>query len=189
MHSDAVPPCLLTAWQAHAPALRGWLIHQLHDRALAEDLLQDVFLKALRQGSRFCALENARAWLFEVARNTLTDQLRRRRETVELPEQLSAAEAEPPAAVDHLAQCLPRVLGELSPEDREAITCCDLEGMTQADYAAKLGLSLPGAKSRVQRARARLKAQLATACKVKFDEAGQVCCFTPRPPLSPAEST
>lgn len=185
MNENAAVPCLLASWQAHEPALRGWLIHQLHDRALAEDLLQDVFLKALRQGQRFCALENARAWLFEVARNTLSDQLRRRRGSVELPEDLRATEPELPAAVDSLSQCLPRVLGELSPEDREAITCCDLEGMSQADYAARLGISLPGAKSRVQRARARLKAQLASACKVKFDATGQVCCFTPRPPLEP----
>ncbi len=162
-------------------------MHQLRDRVLSEDLLQEVFLKALRQGQRFCALQNPRAWLFEVARNTLTDHLRRRRDSVELPEDLSAEET-PPATVDSLAQCLPRVLAELSVEDRDAITCCDLEGMSQADYAARLGISLPGAKSRVQRARARLKAQLASACKVRLDEAGRICCFTPRPPL-PDDST
>lgn len=175
-------PCLIRAWAAHEAALRGWLQRQSGEHALAEDLLQDVFLKALRQGQRFCALENARAWLFEVARNTLTDHLRSRRATVELPEDLIAADTEAPAPVEGLAQCLPRVLGELSPEDRDAITCCDLEGMSQADYAARLGISLPGAKSRVQRARARLKAQLSSACQVKLDEQGHVCCFTRRPP-------
>ena len=179
-------PCLLAAWQTHESALRGWLIHQLHDPTLSEDLLQEVFLKALRQGKRFCALENPRAWLFEVARNTLTDHLRRRRDSIELPEDLHV-DNEVPAAIDGLAQCLPRVLAELSAADRDAITCCDLDGMSQAEYAAKLGVSLPGAKSRVQRARARLKAQLASACKLRFDEAGRVCCFTPRPPLEPID--
>lgn len=182
MSAPAAVPCLLAAWSAHERALRAWLLHRLHDPAQADDLLQDVFLKALRQGQRFCALENARAWLFEVARNTLADQQRRKRETVPLPEDL-AQEADTPETVDGLAACLPRVLAELSPADREAITCCDLEGMSQADYAARLGISLPGAKSRVQRARARLKAQLSSACQVKLDAAGKVCCFTPRPPL------
>jgi RNA polymerase sigma-70 factor, ECF subfamily len=42
----------------------------------AEDLLQNVFLKALRQGRRFCSVENGRAWLFQVARNALADGLR-----------------------------------------------------------------------------------------------------------------
>lgn len=180
--STAAMPCLLRAWDAHERGLRGWLIHQLHDKALAEDLLQDVFLKAMRQGERFCNIENARAWLFEVTRNTVADQLRRGHDSIELPEELSVDE-EVGAPVDSLSNCLPRVLSELSAEDCEAITCCDIEGMSQADYAAKLGISLPGAKSRVQRAHSRLKAQLTCACQVRYDEAGRVCCFTPRPPL------
>lgn len=182
MSETSTVPCLLVAWRANEQALRGWLIHQLHDKPLAEDLLQDVFLKAMRQGERFCAIENARAWLFEVTRNTLADQLRRTRDSVALPDDLSVSEEVAPP-VDSLANCLPRVLAELSAEDREAITCCDLNGMSQADYAHQLGISLPGAKSRVQRARQRLKAQLACACQVRFDEQGKVCCFVPRPPL------
>lgn len=149
---------------------------------MAEDILQDVFIKALRQGERFCDIENARAWLFEVTRNALADQLRRSRETVELPDDLHATEEVVPT-VDSLSQCLPRVLAELASDDRDAITCCDIDGMSQADYAAKLGISLPGAKSRVQRARQRLKARLASACQVRFDKQGKVCCFTPRSPL------
>ncbi|MDZ4255830.1 MAG: sigma factor-like helix-turn-helix DNA-binding protein, partial [Sulfuritalea sp.] len=95
---------------------------------------------------------------------------------------LAAEPAAVLAPVDGLAQCLPRVLAELAAEDRDAITCCDIEGMTQKDYAARLGLSLPGAKSRLQRARARLKARLTVACQVSFDAGGAVCCFVPRQP-------
>ncbi len=181
-------PCLQQAWALHAAALHGWLRHHLGDEVQAEDLLQDVFIKAMRQGRNFCALENARAWLFEVTRNALADHLRRQRESVPLPEDLCAGE-ETPAMVDALSACLPRVISELSADDRDAITCCDLQGMSQADYAARLGISLSGAKSRVQRARVRLKAQLACACKVQLDEAGRVCCFTPRPPLGPSRPT
>lgn len=181
MTESAAVPCLLRAWAEHERSLRGWLIHQLHDAALAEDLLQDVFLKAMRQGQRFCCLENARAWLFEVTRNALADHLRRARETVELPADL-VAEHHELAPIDGLAGCLPRVLAELSAADREAIIQCDLQGMSQAAYAASLGISLPGAKSRVQRARARLKERLATACQVSFDAAGKVCGFKPRTP-------
>lgn len=181
MSTSPAMPCLMRAWAQHERALRGWLIHQLHDSALAEDLLQDVFLKAMRQGSRFCALDNARAWLFEVTRNALADQLRRTRDTVELPENLPHT-LEALAPIDGLAACLPRVLSELGEEDRDAIVCCDLKGMSQAAYAEKLGLSLPGAKSRIQRARRRLKAQLASACQVRLDAQGKVCCFVPRPP-------
>lgn len=162
------------------------MVRQLRDKALAEDLLQDVFLKALRQGEQFCRIDNAKAWLFEVARNTLADHLRRKHETIELPTDL-CVEDELPPPVDGLANCLPRVLSELSKEDREAITCCDLEGMSQSDFARRFALTLPAAKSRVQRARLRLKAQLASACQVSFDEQGKVCCFKPRPPLADSD--
>ena len=75
------------------------------------------------------------------------------------------------------------MLSELSPEDREAITLCDLEGLPQDEYARRRGLSLPGAKSRIQRARKRLREQLSQACQVRLDAAGQVSDFVPRPPL------
>ena len=177
------PPCLLDAWSAHESELRGYLRHRLGDVHDADELLQDIFLKALRQGRRFCAVENARAWLFQVTRNALTDRLRSNREHLPLPEDMPAPVADTMPQVDDLSQCLPRVLAELSDADRLALTLCDIEGQPQQVLADRLGLSLPGAKSRLQRARVRLRQRLVEACQVRFDEAGTVCCFSPRPPL------
>lgn len=175
--------CLQKAWMQNEPELRSWARHRLRDAADVDDLLQDLFLKALRQGERFCSVDNARAWLFEVARNTLADRLRVVRDTVELPDDLPSPEAELPDAVDGLSACLPRVLSEMTAEDREAITLCDLQGMPQADYAAAKGLTLSAAKSRIQRARLRMKRQMTAACNVKLDTVGHVQDFVPRPPL------
>lgn len=171
--------CLTSAWTAHAPELRGWARKRLHNTAEADDLLQDIFLKSLRQGERFCSVQNARAWLFEVARNALADHLRVSRETVELPEDL-AESVEDMDAVDGLTVCLPRVLAELSPQDRDAITQCDLLGVPQADFAASHGLSLTATKSRVQRARQRLKQRMTEVCQVQTDDGGHVADFVPR---------
>lgn len=175
-------PCLLDVWAAHEVELRRFLRRHSPSASDAEDVLQDVFLKALLQEERFCALHNPRAWLFEVARNALADQGRRTRPVVSLPEDLAAPEFDL-SEVDRLAGCMPRVLSELSSEDREAIELCDIGGMTQRAFAELKGLSLPGAKSRVQRARQRLRSQLLCACKVVLDEHQHVCCFVPRPPL------
>ena len=159
----------------------------------ADDLLQEVFLRAVLQGVDFCRVENPRAWLFQVARNLLVDRLRLTREQVPLPDDLLADAPPEIAPVDLLSHCLPRVLSELSAEDRDAIVLCDIQGMTQKDFAERLQLSLPAAKSRVQRARLRLRAQLADACQLTFDAEGKVCCFVPRPPLeagtSPSDGT
>lgn len=175
--------CLMTAWFATETELRGYLCHRTGRVEDSEDLLQEVFIKALRQGERFCRVDNPRAWLFQVARNTLADRLRVSHAQVPLPDDLAAPMDEPTLAVDDLSQCLPRVLSELSEADRLAITLCDIEGRTQQDLADRLGISLPGAKSRIQRARQRLRSRMEAACKVRFDEQGEICCFTPRPPL------
>ena len=145
------------------------------------------------QGVDFCRVENPRAWLFQVARNLLVDRLRLTREQVPLPDDLLADAPPEIAPVDLLSHCLPRVLSELSAEDREAIVLCDIQGVTQKAFAERLGLTLPAAKSRVQRARLRLRSQLADACQLTFDAEGKVCCFVPRPPLeagtSPSDGT
>ncbi len=182
MQGSADRPCLTRAWRETRGELHGWLRHRLDGDAEADDLLQEVFLRALRQGDAFCALDNPRAWLFQVARNTLTDRLRTRRPQVELGDELAAAESEQLAPVDQLSQCLPRVLAELSVADRLAIELCDIAGQPQQALAERLGISLSGAKSRLQRARLRLRARLVEGCQVCFDEAGQVAGFVPRPP-------
>jgi RNA polymerase sigma-70 factor (ECF subfamily) len=171
--------CLIQVWTLHEPELRGWARHRLKNPTDTDDLLQDLFLKALRQGERFCSVHNARAWLFEVARNTLADRLRVARETVELPEDLSNPVNEADT-VDALTACLPRVLSELDAEDRDAITLCDLQGMAQADYALAKGLTLSAAKSRLQRARRHMKRHMTIACKVSTDDRGHVTDFVPR---------
>ncbi len=55
--------CALRAWQAHEGELLGFLAHHASDADATQDLLQEVFVKALRQGG-FCALDNPRAWLW-----------------------------------------------------------------------------------------------------------------------------
>lgn len=179
--------CVLQAWNNHEGELRGWFQRRLGNPADAEDMLQDVFLKAMRQGKEFCDIRNARAWLFEVGRNALADRLRVARNTVPLPESLPSPQVEL-APVDGLASCLPKALAALSAEDREALTLCDLDGMPQEQFARHLGLTLPAAKSRVQRARKRLRAQLTTVCQVQLDDAGHVCGFTPSKCGEPAPS-
>ncbi|MDD5057375.1 MAG: sigma-70 family RNA polymerase sigma factor [Sideroxydans sp.] len=172
-------PCIVKAWHAHESELRNYIRHRTGDADLADDLLQEVFVKAMQQGKQFCVLDNARAWLFQVARNALIDQHRLGRNGVELPDDIPSPEPahEPLRA---LSACVARVLSELSPEDRDIIEQCDLEGVKQKDYATRHSLSLAAVKSRLLRARTRMRARMSTACQVQFDERGQVESHIPR---------
>jgi RNA polymerase sigma-70 factor (ECF subfamily) len=176
--------CVVTAWAAHEGELRGYLRHQLADEHGAEDLLQEVFVKAMRQGEGFCSLNNPRAWLFQVARNALIDRARLAKAQVPLDEvadSMVAPAEETLAPVDALAGCVGRVLGELAAEDAAIVRACDLEGLTVREFAERHGLSLSAAKSRLLRARQRLRDRLTSACQVRFGDDGCVSGHVPRP--------
>ena len=176
----ATSSCHNTAWRRYKGEILGFLEHRAGSVAEADDLLQEVFVKVLLQGKAFCELDDPRAWLFRVARNLIIDRRRlaKTREPLQpLPDDLSAQPVPEIDPVDLLTHCLPSVLSKLSAKDREAIAFCDLQGVTPSDYARQLGLSLPAAKSRLQRARLRLRSRLAKSCRVSYDGAGKLCCF------------
>jgi RNA polymerase sigma-70 factor, ECF subfamily len=177
--------CIASAWHKHEGELHGYLRHRLADAAAADDVLQDVFVKALRQGRGFCALDNPRAWLFQVARNALVDRARTAHPHEPLPEELAESTlsvSDPLAPIAALADCVSRVLTDLPADDAAILRGCDLQGQTQVAFAKTAGLSLPAAKSRLQRARKRLRERLVQVCQVRFDEQCRVCCHMPRQP-------
>lgn len=192
--------CVADAWAQHESELRQFLRRRAPPGSEPDDLLQEVFLRAMRQPQGLCGMANPRAWLFATARHLVIDRWRSGQ--TPLAEDLTldaltqgtvddvlmmsvltgmgAGPDEEPLPVDALAQCLPRVLAELTDQDRDIIIQCDIQGMSQRDYAQLLGLSLPAAKSRLQRARRRLREQLVRGCQVSFDDDGQVEGFVPR---------
>lgn len=173
--------CIAQAWQAHEGELRGYLRHRMAEADAADDVLQDVFVKAMRQGQGFCTLTNPRAWLFQVARNALIDRARTSHPTELLADDAPIADPGPVelAPVDTLAECLTSVIGTLAPEDAAVLRACDLQGQTVREYAQLCGLSLPAIKSRLLRARQRLRERLLVDCQVGFDLDGSVCCYVP----------
>lgn len=160
-----------------APALRKLIFGFTREWHATEDLLQETFLRVHERLDTLLDAASMRAWLGRIARNVLADHHRRRGAAgVE-----SAVEDElpPPAEdgsnLDHVvAGWLEAHLRELDPADAEALRLVDLEGKTQRELAARQGLSLSGAKSRVQRARAKLRARLEACCAFAQDARGGI---------------
>lgn len=177
--------CLMTAWNKHQAELHGWLLKQSNNPQQAEDLLQDVFIKALNNKQRFCTLDDARSWLFTIAKNTLIDASRKQSPQLlaEIwPEMLTTEAPGDPLVLDQLLElqaCMRRVLAELDDDDREVIEQCDIHHLSQQAFADQQGLTLVAVKSRIQRARRKLRANMVSACQIKFD-GDKVCCFTSR---------
>jgi RNA polymerase sigma-70 factor (ECF subfamily) len=141
----------------------------------AEDVVQDVYLKIQTRIGTVEAEERVGAWVYRVARNAVYDFYRARKPTQELDETSSPI---PDPADDEmearLSEAVRGMLDGLSPDQKTALYLTEYEGMTQRDLAAELGISVSGAKSRVQRARARLKALLLDCCQFELDRRGKV---------------
>ncbi|CAG8999017.1 MAG: hypothetical protein CENE_00981 [Candidatus Celerinatantimonas neptuna] len=180
-HNNATAPCLIKTWHLSESKIYYWLLRHSGDQDLSFDLLQDTFLKALQQQHAFCHIKNQQAWLFRVANNLLIDTLRKsdKQPVLAFSEWKQDTPHEEHAPVDSLAQCLPKALSQLCPEDREIIEQCDLSGVTQQQFAKDHQLTLAATKSRIQRARKKIKTILKTQCHIRFDEQQRVCCFYP----------
>ena len=137
-----------TFYREHASAVLGFLVSLSRDRALAEDLLQDTFIKATRSLGSYRG-GSPRAWLFAIARSTFIDHTRRRR--VDPVEEIDQTAPPDPDVAERLV--IEDVLSRLPERQRTALVLADQVGMPHAEVAETLGIS-PGA-SRVLIHRAR----------------------------------
>lgn len=166
-------------WGSHRRALHRFVRARVPEPATAEDIVQEILARALARRETLEDPKRLRQWLYAIARNAIADHYRSRRILAELPESLAteAVEREP---IRELARCLPRFVESLPPPYRRAVELSGLEGLTQREAAARLGLSTSGAKSRVQRARRMLAARLRECCDLEFDGRGALASYTPR---------
>jgi RNA polymerase sigma-70 factor (ECF subfamily) len=167
-------------WNELAGKLRGFIRRRVPIEAEADDILQDVFLKLARRADELPEPAKLHGWIFLITRNAIIDRYRTRKETVPVPETM-AAEAQPaPEELDGLNASLHRMIGSLAEPYREAILLTDIEGLSQVNLAKRLGISVSGAKSRVQRGRQALKKMLLDCCRFEFDRRGGINDCRPR---------
>jgi len=162
-------------YQAFGRQLRLFILKRVDDPDDAEDLLQEVFIKIHTHLDTVQDHSRLLPWLYQVARNTVADYHRSRRPLNELPETLTEdpepLEAEPAA---RLAAGLSEMLACIPESYRQALEMAEIQGLKQSQVAERLGLSLSGAKSRVQRGRAMLRQALFDCCHFEFDRRGGV---------------
>ncbi len=170
-----------TTWKNLRGELRGFLVGQVGEPATADDLLQDVFLKLHRRVGDLKEITSPRAWLYQVARNAAIDHWRQRRDTTELPSNLTHAEAPTEELIQaKLAPCLRPMIENLPAAYGNALRLTELDELSQAEAARKLGISLTALKSRVRRGRAQLREMLLHCCEFELSTAGRVLDCWPR---------
>lgn len=142
------------------------LCAHLVDPGAADDLTQEVYLRAVPALERFRGESSARTWLLTIARRTCADHLRRRIRRRRLVERVAATTAPADAIEPDVAECvarhdLDRLVETLEPGRRDAFVLTQVLGLSYADAAEVLDVPVGTIRSRVARARAELVARLA----------------------------
>ena len=146
---------LRAAYAAHGPELYRFALRQLRDAGAAEEVVQEVFLRAWRRADRYDAsVAGLRVWLFAIARNLVVDESRRRAVrpwrqglTDDVEAHGGSVGAADSSIID--AWLVEEALRRLRPEHRLVIVEAYLRGRPHAEIAAEAGVPLGTVRSRV----------------------------------------
>ena len=143
-----------------------------------DDLLQDCYLKVSQGLPGLQDRERVTAWVFRIARNLVVDHLRSRQR-----ELLSGSWREDPTSRDGagtpdlhttVASWIGHFVDQLPQKYAEVVRLSELQGLSHRAIADRLGISVSGIKSRVQRGRAQLRSKLLACCSFEFDRRGRI---------------
>ena len=162
---DAAPLAVLL--ENHRAFLR-YLERRVGDRELAEDILQDAFIKVMDRPDQAPADEGVVPWFYRTLRNAAIDRFRRRdaasRAIETFTRELESQTAPEPELEAEICACIGRLATTLKPEYAEALQAIDVQGMAVKAYAEQRGLSPGNAGVRVFRAREALKKRVTDSC-------------------------
>ncbi len=159
-------------YQRHAEMIYNLAYRLSGDEDQASDLAQEVFFRAFRHLERFRGRSSLKTWLYRVGLNHCRSRLARRRwffvpvaegdptEGLQLVDRRRDPEAR--AMAGERDQILHRALAKLPLPFREVVVLCDLEGLTYEEIAEVLGVRIGTVRSRIARARGKLRVLLDT---------------------------
>jgi RNA polymerase sigma-70 factor (ECF subfamily) len=162
-------------WQEYHDKLLSFILKRVKNKTIAEDILQDVFLKILSKIHTLKDTSKLKSWLYQVTRNAVSDYHNN-------SEKLNNIYADKPDTVfedeenvqEEVAGWLGSLIKSLPDKYREAIELSEFEGVSQKDISGKLNISYPAVRSRVRRGRLMLKDKLTACCLFNVDVYGNV---------------
>lgn len=171
----SAPPLNESTLKALIPKLRGFLSRRISNAADVDDLTQEILLRIHQSANTLEDERRIHGWIWQIARNAVIDHYRRRRPTVDLDSLDLDIEAEESSDIQELVLTwLAPTIQRLPEPYRDAMRLSEIEGLTQAEVATRLSLSVSGAKSRIQRGRVKLREALQACCHFDFDDAGKI---------------
>ena len=153
------PPTPAELVRQYSRAVLSVCLARMNNRHDAEDVMQDVFVKAIEKLHQLQNPARVGPWILQIARTTCIDHLRRRKPTEQLPEHISAPEVESTGHLDHLGH-LHSTIRRLPSDHAEVLSLYYMDGHRSAHVAELLGITSAAVRQRLVRARAMLHEML-----------------------------
>lgn len=157
--------------------LENFIYSKVKDKVISKDILQEVFIKIHLHQHSIKDQSKITAWIYQLTRNTIHDYYRKlvilNGET-EIPHDVSEL---PLPNEQGLERCVLPFIHQLPQKYKDALLLTDIKGLSQTQLAEQLNISYPAAKSRVQRARQKLKELFTDCCYIHSDVYGNIMSY------------
>lgn len=164
--------------------LKAYILTKTKDKAIAEDIVQNVMIKLVESHQKDTQITNIKAWLFQVSRHCISDYYKNllmselnsdidklNSDISKLNSDMNEFNALPELAISDYIVPMIRLLPE---QFSIALEKSDIDKIPQQDIANQLNLSLSATKMRIQRGRVKLRALFAECCHLEYDKNGQL---------------
>jgi RNA polymerase sigma-70 factor (ECF subfamily) len=137
-------------WSEFGQQLLSFIRYQVKDNSIADDILQEVFIKILFNIDSLSDQSKLRSWIYQIARNQIFDYYRKDKSDYLSSDTLPDLNEESPADfMQKVVEDMISMMNELPPEYCQSLCMTEIAGLNQKTYAEKVGISYSGAKSRI----------------------------------------
>lgn len=159
-------------WNHYANDIKYFILSKVKDVNIADDLLQETFIKVHTKLSALKDEDKVKPWLFSIARYTVMDYFRERDFVYEMTDEDVVLEDQ---KLEHSEiDCLRGIVKNLPKKYRDPLFLSDIKGMKQSKISEQLHLPLPTVKSQIQRGRKLITQGFMDCCDYKVNDNGHL---------------
>jgi RNA polymerase sigma-70 factor (ECF subfamily) len=159
-------------WTSYSEGLKRFIISKVKETTLADDILQDTFIKIHTKLHTLKDITKLKSWCFTVARNSILDYWKSTNKTFEIAN--FEAETNLLENTHTEKDCLQGILKNLPKKYRDPLFLSDIKGLKQQEVAIQLKQSLPTTKSQIQRARKLIAKGFMDCCGFVINKKGNL---------------
>ncbi len=160
-------------WSTYQKDLKQFILSKVKEEAVADDVLQDVFIKIHTKLDTLKEETKLKSWVFTIARNVVMDYFKSKKKKIEVSEFNIGVEVFEDYSHSE-KDCLGGIIKNLPKKYRTPLFLSDIKGMKQLEIANQLNLPLSTIKSQIQRARKMITKGFMDCCGYKLNENGKL---------------